>query len=88
MITLTEILKSFEGKAAFTVNIKNKEAAVISIEGKSVVADVKDPFAFMDFGLFHDLMKKKNKQEGTLQRLRDAGFTVSLKYKGFKIDLV
>ena len=89
MITLNEILKSFEGRANFSIVIKGKEAAVIIIDGKEIIADVKDPFAFMDFGLFHDLMRKRGSGSGgSLQRFKDAGFKVSLKYKGFKIDLV
>lgn len=88
MLTITEILKSIEGKADFTLIVKGKEAAMISVQGKNVVADVKDPFIFMDFGLIQDLLSKKKKDSSSLQRLKDAGFKVSLKYKGFKIDLV
>jgi len=88
MITLNEILKSFEGRANFSINMKGKEAAVITIDSKEIVADVKDPFVFMDFGLFHDLMRKRGSPESHLQRFKDAGFKISLKYKGFKIDLV
>lgn len=86
MIELADILNSFEGKASFALNLKGKEAAVIYVEGKEIIADVKDAFAFLDFGLLHDLMKKKSESK-TMQRLKDAGFKISLKYKGFKVDL-
>ena len=80
------ILKGLSGSATLTVNMKGKETAIVSVAGKDIVLDVKDPFAFLDFGLFHELMKKKN-DSNTIKKLKEHGFKVSLKYKGFKIDL-
>ncbi len=80
------ILKDLSGSATLTINMKGKETAVVSLVGKEIIADIKDPFAFMDFGLFHELMRKKN-DSNTIKKLKGHGFKVSLKYKGFKIDL-
>ena len=83
---LENLLKDVGGSASLTINMKGKEAAVISIIGKEITADIKDPFAFLDFGLFHEFMKKKSDSK-TIKRLKDSGFKISLKYKGFKVDL-
>ncbi len=86
MSFLHDILKSVEGNVSCSLHLHGKEAAVISLEGKELVFDVKDPFAFMDFGLLHSFMKKKHESK-TIQHLKDAGFRISFKYKGFKVDL-
>lgn len=83
---LENLIKDVSGSASLTINMKGKEAAVISVVGKEITADIKDPFAFMDFGFFHEFMKKKN-DSNTIKKLKESGFKVSLKYKGFKIDL-
>ena len=57
---LENLLNDVSGAASLTINMKGKEAAVISVVGKEITADIKDPFAFLDFGLFHEFMKKKN----------------------------
>lgn len=86
MSFISDILKSVDGSLNCSLNFHGKEAAIISLAGKELLFDVKDPFAFMDFGLLHSFMKRKGESK-TMQKLKDAGFKVSLKYKGFKIDL-
>lgn len=87
MPLIADILKSVGGSANCSINIKGKEAAVISLEGKELLLDVKDPFAFMDLGLIGHFMKGRGSSSGAIGRLKEAGFRVRLKYKGFKVDL-
>ncbi len=86
MPILEDILKSVDGSLDCSIHFHGKQAAIISLENKEIVFDVKDPFAFMDFGLMKEFMKRRG-DSGAMKRLKDAGFKVSLKYKGFKVDL-
>ena len=85
MPIFSELLKNVSGKATLSININGKEAFDVLVDEKEITVDVKDPFALLEFGL-GEIMKKKGKSR-TVQKLKDAGFKVKVKYKLFKVEL-
>ncbi|HLD41922.1 MAG TPA: hypothetical protein VJB06_02715 [archaeon] len=79
----SELLKNVSGKASASINISGKEVLAVSLDGKEITIDVKDPFAVLDFGLD----RLKTGKSGTVQKLKDSGFKIKLKYKMFKVEL-
>ncbi len=85
MTIFSDILKNVSGKASLSIKAKDKDILEISIEGKEITVDVKDPFAVLDLGV-ESLLKKKGESR-TMKKLKDSGFKIKLKYKMFKVDL-
>jgi len=82
---ISDILKTTEGKASLSIKTKDKEILEVSIKGKEITVDVKDPFAVLDLGV-ESFLKKKG-ESGTMKKLKDSGFKIKLKYKMFKVEL-
>ena len=85
MPLFSDILKSITGSASLKIAIKGREILGVSLEGRSITIDVKDPFAVLDLGV-EEFLKKKG-QSRTAKKLKDAGFRVILKYKIFRVEL-
>ena len=81
----SDVLKNVGGKATLSIKAKNKEILEVSVEGKEITVDVKDPFAVLDLGV-EEILKKKGDSR-TIKKLKDSGFKIKLKYKMFKVDL-
>ena len=85
-LSISDILKSISGSGEAAVSVNNKPLLNVSLKNKEIKIDVKDPFAIVEMGLAGRLLKGGSKSE-KMQKLKDAGFKIKIKYKLFEFEL-
>ena len=83
---LSDILKTLSGSCEANISIDGKPLLSIELKDKELKIDVKDPFAIVEMGLAGNLLKRGGKSE-KVQKLKDAGFKIKVKYKLFEFEL-
>ncbi len=85
-LKLSEILKTLGGKGDLTISVNDKPLLFVSLNNKEISVDVKDAFALVQMGIAGDIMKGGGKSK-KVQKLKDAGFKIKIKYKLFEFEL-
>ncbi|MBI4163443.1 MAG: hypothetical protein HY512_01155 [Candidatus Aenigmarchaeota archaeon] len=86
-LKLSEILKTLSGKGDLTISADGKPLLFVSLNGKEIKVDVKDAFALVQMGIAGDILKGGGKKSEKLQKLKDAGFKIKIKYKLFEFEI-
>ncbi len=84
---ISDILKSLKGKGEAYISIDGKPLLLITLKDKELKIDVKDAFALVNMGVAGDLLKGGGKKSEKIQKLKDAGFKIKVKYKLFEFEL-
>jgi hypothetical protein len=88
MSMITDILEIMTGKVHFYLSVGRKPAIEIFLhdERKEIVAEIKNPVLAFELGL-HELAKGKGSGGYVLEKIKDAGYKVKVKYKMFELEL-
>lgn len=88
MSLITSMLEVFTGKVHFYLSVGGKPAVEIIIhdEKKEIIAEIKNPLLALELGL-QQIATKKKVDSYVLDRIRDAGYKVKVKYKIFEMEL-
>ena len=83
---ITQLLERLVGSIHFYVFVgKNVAAEVIVEEHKHVIVDIKNPVLALELGV--DAVLRKKETSETLIKIKQLGYSITVKYKGFEFDL-
>lgn len=86
---LEQILERLFGKVHVYVTVGNKPALELTVEGKEIVIDVKNPVLAIEVGADKLLSARKegDSESRTLARLKRMGYKIIIKYKMLKFEV-
>ena len=86
MSLITDILEIIEGKVHFYLSVGGKPAVEIIMKDKEIVAEIKNPLLAIELGI-QQLATKEKRDSYVLQRVKDAGYKIKVKYKMLEFEL-
>lgn len=85
MTLLEHFLKDVPEDVEITISIKKKPIAEVTLEGKEVIIDVKNPILAVETVLKQ--ISSGGLQSLTLDRLKEMKYKVKVRWKGLSFDL-
>jgi hypothetical protein len=86
MSIIKNILEMIQGKVHFYLFVGGSPAIEIILHDKEIIADIKNPILALELGL-HQLGGKKQFSSSILDKVKEAGYKVKVRYKIFEIEL-
>ena len=62
-------------------------AAEISMKGKNIIIDIKNPLIALEFGIEQILKGEEQLDKQLLHRVKGMGYTIRIRYKMLEVDL-
>jgi hypothetical protein len=88
MSMITSILEILTGKIHIYLSVGGSPAVEIVIRDKEkeIVADIKNPILAIELGL-QQIATKKKMDSYVLNRIKDAGYKIKVKYKMLEMEI-
>lgn len=92
MSLLESVLETVFGKVHFMVMVGNKPAIELKMEDKNIIVDIKNPVLAIELGLEELVISRDDKNEKSgagriLEKLKKAGYKITVKYKIFELEI-
>jgi hypothetical protein len=82
-----DLFRDVVGRAHFMVFMGKHAAAEVSLHGKDILVEIKNPIIAIEFGLEQILKGEGDVDVKIFERVKAMGYRIRIKYKLFEIDV-
>jgi dimeric dUTPase (all-alpha-NTP-PPase superfamily) len=88
MELLKSILEGFSGDVHFFISFGEKPAAEVKLKDKEIILEIKNPILAAEVAI-EELIQKRKKSNllKYMEKLKDLGYKVKIKYKLLEVEL-
>ena len=83
---ITDFLGVFRGKVRFFITVGDEPAVEIKIEGKEIIADIKNPLLAIELGI-EEFLKSGNSSGDMFKKIKEMGYRIKIKYKFIEVEI-
>jgi len=87
MGALGDLLDIMEGKVHLYLTVGKVPAVEITMQGKVIVAEIKNPLLALELGLMQLIKHRDGGDSGMLQKLKKSGLKLKIKYKMLEFEM-
>ena len=82
----SNFLEIMRGRVHFFITVGNVPAVEIKIEGKEIIAEIKNPLLAVELGI-EEFIKSGPKNKNLFKEIKKMGYKIKIKYKFLEVEI-